>query len=275
MPELPEVETVRRGLEAAVLENRIDSVQVNRSDLRVVVPDDFRQALSGQIICQLIRRGKYIIFELGSGAQAVLHLGMSGRIRIFASGERYEACKHDHVLVTMDNGVVFAFEDPRRFGMFYLARQDYAQEKPFNAMGPEPLENWCGDDLFKKLRGKKANIKTALLDQRVVSGLGNIYVCEALYDSGIHPGRAAGDLSAKECDVLVLASRRVLETAIEAGGSTLKDYQKTDGSLGYFQHQFSVYDQEGRACRLPNCTGEIERIIQAGRSTFFCSQCQN
>lgn len=274
MPELPEVETVRLGLEAAVLGQRVRSVQVNRSDLRVVIPDDFRQVITGQVIARLIRRGKYIIFEFGSGAQAVLHLGMSGRIRIFAAGESYEARKHDHVLVTMDDGGVFAFEDPRRFGMFYLAREDYVREKPFSAMGPEPLEDWSGDDLFQKLKGKKANIKTALLDQRVVSGLGNIYVCEALYDSGIHPKRFSGDLSQDECDALAVSSRLVLEKAIEAGGSTLKDYQKTDGSLGYFQYQFSVYDQEGNGCRSGDCSGQIERIIQAGRSTFFCPYCQ-
>lgn len=274
MPELPEVETVRRGLEAVVLGGRIDSVQVNRTDLRVVVPDDFRQVLSGQVIRGLIRRGKYIIFELGSGAQAVLHLGMSGRVRIFGEAKDYEARKHDHILITMDDGGLFAFEDPRRFGMFYLTRQDYALERPFSVMGPEPLGNWSGGDLYKTLSKKKANIKTALLDQRVVSGLGNIYVCEVLYDCGVHPERLSNTLSLRECEVLARAVRCVLERAIDAGGSTLRDYQKTDGSLGYFQYQFNVYDQKGNACPSEHCDSNIFRIVQAGRSTFFCPTCQ-
>lgn len=274
MPELPEVETVRRGLEAAVLGKRVQDVQINRYDLRFPVPEDFRQVFSGQVISALIRRGKYIIFELGSGAQAVLHLGMSGRIRIFSEGEAYVPRKHDHILITLEDSGLFVFEDPRRFGMFYLAREDYRNEKPFCAMGPEPLEAWSGEDLYARLKGKTACIKTALLDQRVVCGLGNIYVCEALYDCGIHPERAAGRLSEAECAALVNSARAVLVKAIEAGGSTLRDYQKTDGSLGYFQYQFHVYDQEDAPCRLSECGGEIQRIVQAGRSTFFCPCCQ-
>lgn len=275
MPELPEVETVRCGLENAVLGKRVQDVQINRYDLRFPVPDDFRQVFSGQIIQNLIRRGKYIIFELGSGAQSVLHLGMSGRVRIFSAGQEYVARKHDHILITLEDSSFFVFEDPRRFGMFYLARENYLLEKPFNAMGPEPLEDWSGEDLLARVKGKKANIKTALLDQRVVSGLGNIYVCEALYDSGISPERAAGSLEKVECVRLVRAARSVLEKAIEAGGSTLRDYQKTDGSLGYFQYQFSVYDQDGQPCRSAKCSGKIHRIVQAGRSTFFCPSCQH
>lgn len=274
MPELPEVETVRVGLVGAVLGKRVQDVCINRYDLRLPVPDDFRQVFTGQVIDELSRRGKYIIFNLSSGAQAVLHLGMSGRIRIFEAGEDYTPRKHDHILMTLDDSTRFVFEDPRRFGMFYLAQKDYRDEKPFSLMGPEPLEAWSGEDLFNRLSGKRSTIKSALLDQRVVSGLGNIYVCEALYDSFIDPRREAGSVTEKECGLLVKSSRAVLERAIRAGGSTLKDYQKTDGSLGYFQHQFLVYDQEGESCSRDGCCGEIKRVVQSGRSSFFCPVCQ-
>ena len=279
MPELPEVETVMRGLECAVTGKSIKHIQINRYDLRVPIPEDFGQRLTGLSVSSFTRRGKYIAMGMtdpqGPAAHVIVHLGMSGRIRIFDSANAYEPRKHDHIIMHMDGGGCFAYEDPRRFGMVYLsAGADWEGEKPFALMGPEPLGAWSGADLHQKLSGKKTNIKAALLDQRVVAGLGNIYVCEALYDSGIHPQRACETLSLQEANDLVEASKVVLLKAIKAGGSTLKDYQHTDGSLGYFQHQFSVYDQEGQPCKKKGCGGTIERIVQSGRSTFYCSVCQ-
>ncbi|MBI1300602.1 MAG: bifunctional DNA-formamidopyrimidine glycosylase/DNA-(apurinic or apyrimidinic site) lyase [Alphaproteobacteria bacterium] len=274
MPELPEVETVKRGLESAIVKKRIVSVRINRYDLRVPIPDDFGQNLTGKTIENLKRRGKYIVLFMGEKTSAILHLGMSGRIHIIHPDEDYITQKHDHVILTMEDGTLVAFEDPRRFGMFYTIANDWTKDRAFLSMGPEPLENWSGNDLYKKLKHKKTIVKTALLDQRVVAGLGNIYVCEALYMAKIHPERRACDLSKEEAVRLVEASKTVLLRAIEAGGSTLKDYKKTDGSLGYFQYQFSVYDQEGHTCRDQYCDGTIERIVQAGRSTFYCARCQ-
>lgn len=276
MPELPEVETVMRGLERAIAGKSIKHIQINRYDLRVPVPQDFGQRLTGLSVDGFTRRGKYIAITLQGGAtHIIVHLGMSGRIRIFDDAAGYEPQKHDHIIMHMDDGGCFAYEDPRRFGMVYLAADTHWEhEKPFSKMGPEPLGKWSGADLYEKISAKKANIKAALLDQRVVAGLGNIYVCEALYDAGIHPERLAATLSLDEANRLVDASKAVLRKAIKAGGSTLKDYQHTDGSLGYFQHQFTVYDQEGQPCKNAQCNGTIKRIVQSGRSTFFCPVCQ-
>lgn len=274
MPELPEVETVKRGLENAIVKKRIASVRINRYDLRVPIPDDFGQNLTSKTVEVLTRRGKYIVMTVGSEVSAILHLGMSGRIHIFSPGEDYVPQKHDHVILTIEDGTVVAFEDPRRFGMFYTVTNDWTKDRAFLSMGPEPLEEWSGEDLYAKLKNKKTIIKSALLDQRVVAGLGNIYVCEALHMSKIHPTRMSCDITENEAETLVQACRAVLLKAIEAGGSTLKDYKKTDGSLGYFQYQFSVYDQKGQSCCDPDCDGTIERIVQAGRSTFYCPSCQ-
>ncbi len=275
MPELPEVETVRRGMEQALLGLRIENVQINRYDLRIAVPQDLGQSLSGKALCALERRGKYIVMNVGQDLCIILHLGMSGRIRIYDNVTSYEARKHDHIIVHMAGGACFAFEDPGRFGMFYLSTQkQWQDERPFSIMGPEPLGAWNAQDLHEALRKKKSPIKTALLDQRVVCGLGNIYVCEALYRSGIHPGRAANSLSLEETRRLVPYIKDILSEAIEAGGSTLKDYQHTDGSLGYFQHRFAVYDQEGEKCPVSECEGVIMRMVQSGRSTFYCGTCQ-
>ncbi len=275
MPELPEVETVRRGIEGAVLGRRVDAVQINRYDLRVPVQQDFGQQVSGRVIEGLTRRGKYIILEMSGGPRLVLHLGMSGRVRIFPPEMVYTARPHDHVLFTMEGYTRFVFEDPRRFGMLYYTQStDWRGEAPFSAMGPEPLGRWLGEDLARALKGKKTPIKTALLDQRVVAGLANIYVCEALFACGVHPSRPCGGLSLAECSALVAACKNVLNKAIEAGGSTLRDYQHTDGGLGYFQYQFCVYDKEGAACVSSGCDSQIVRIVQAGRSTYYCPACQ-
>lgn len=275
MPELPEVEIVRRGMDRAITGKAIRIVQVNRYDLRIPVPQDFGQSVTGKIVRSLSRRGKYIIMHIGDDVVSVLHLGMSGRIRIFSPDDSYVPQKHDHIVFTMDDGTCFAFEDPRRFGMFYLASNDWEVDKPFISMGAEPLEKWSGQDLFESIRNKKAAIKSVLLDQRVVAGLGNIYVCEVLFRARINPVCQAKDLDIGACERIVAHSRDVLNEAIAAGGSTLKDYQHTDGSLGYFQHGFSVYDREGHKCTHESCSSEILRIVQAGRSTFYCPSCQN
>lgn len=275
MPELPEVETVCRGMEQALSGLVIEKVRINRYDLRVPVPQDLGQSISGQVLNGLERRGKYIIMHIGQDISVILHLGMSGRVRIYEDEASYDVHKHDHIVVHMVGGACFAFEDPRRFGMFYLSGQDiWQEERPFSQMGPEPLGGWCAKDLHDSLRKKKSPIKTALLDQRIVCGLGNIYVCEALHRAGIHPARRAESLSLEEVEKLVPYIKDVLSEAIEAGGSTLKDYQHTDGSLGYFQHRFAVYDQENAACPKDGCDGVIERMVQSGRSTFYCGACQ-
>lgn len=277
MPELPEVETVRRGIEKAMCGQMIKAVQINRYDLRVPVPYDFGQQVSARPLSALYRRGKYIILDIDAGAvPVILHLGMSGRVRIFAKAQEYESRPHDHLIFYMSGGGCFAFEDPRRFGMLYLADSpNWQAEKPFLSMGPEPLDaHWSGKDLLDAVKNKKAPMKSILLDQRVVAGLGNIYVCEALYRAGVHPQRLGKDLTRQEANRLVAHIKDVLEDALASGGSTLRDYQHTDGSLGYFQHLFDVYDRADKPCRNKGCGASIRRIVQSGRSTFYCPQCQ-
>ncbi len=272
MPELPEVEIVKRGLEPALSGKAFKHVEVRRSDLRVKVPDDFKSVIEGQSVRKLSRRGKYILIFLEGGQVVVLHLGMSGRIHIYKPGVPYEVQKHDHVILDTDDGSRIVFNDPRRFGMIYMTpANDWENQKPFSKMGPEPLGNkFSGPCLEEKLYGRKSNIKSALLDQKIVAGIGNIYACEALFESGIHPERAAGSVTGKEAEQLAAAIRSVLQKAIVAGGSSLKDYRQTDGSLGYFQHSFSVYDKESEKCPDCTCDDTVRRIVQAGRSTFFC-----
>lgn len=280
MPELPEVETVCRGLEKAMLGIRIAEVDVRRSDLRFPVAADFPAVAAGQCVASFRRRGKYIVMEFAGRQAAVLHLGMSGRIRIYAPGQDCELQKHDHVVFYLANGSCVVFNDARRFGFLRLFEPDqWEHEEPFVSMGPEPLSNgFNADILAQRLAGRQGPIKVVLLDQKVVAGLGNIYVCEALYMSGIDPRRSAGGLTMDEVSALTQAIREVLERAIEAGGSTLRDYQKTDGSLGYFQYMFSVYDRAGKACPACDCdvgvSGGVQRIVQGGRSTFYCARQQ-
>ena len=276
MPELPEVETVRLGIEKAALGKVIKTVQVNRRDLRFPLVDNFETVLAGQRIESVGRRGKYALAFLSGGAVAVLHLGMSGRIRIYGPDEIYQPLKHDHVIFTLAEGARLVFQDPRRFGYILLSDRDtWAGQPPFAAMGPEPLGNdFNGPVLYERLKGKRTPLKAALLDQRVVAGLGNIYVCEALYRARLNPARICADVSEVEAGRLAVCIRDVLNGAIAAGGSTLRDYQKTDGSLGYFQYSFSVYDREGGACNSPDCGSVIARVVQGGRSTFYCAACQ-
>ncbi len=275
MPELPEVETVMRGMENAVLGHVISHVRINRYDLRVPVPKDLGQIMTGCKVAAFERRGKYIIIHSDREASIVVHLGMSGRIRIFPNLEQYEARKHDHIIMTMDNGVCVAFEDPRRFGMFYYVDQvQWSKQPPFDRMGPEPLENWNAAQFHAALSKRRIPIKNALLDQNIVAGLGNIYVCEALHRAKISPFCPANDISACQAESLIPIICDILKDAIKSGGSTLKDYQHTDGSLGYFQHRFGVYDREGDPCVHKECTATVERAIQSGRSTFYCPTCQ-
>lgn len=280
MPELPEVEIVKRGLSPALLNKTITRVVLNRPDLRFPIPATLKGVLEGQVVQNLQRRGKYILGFMDSGAGFVLHLGMSGVIKIDDPGVSYEAKKHDHVIFEMSDGGRVVFNDARRFGSLLQTHQEtWAGESPFSKMGPEPLDNsFNGPALKEVLSSRRGSIKAALLDQAVVAGVGNIYACEALFMAGISPERAACDLLDDEAESLAAAIKGVLAEAIEAGGSSLRDYRNTKGDLGYFQHHFSVYDREGHAC--PGCqcdiivAGGVKRIVQSGRSTFFCPQVQ-
>ena len=282
MPELPEVETVRAGL-APVMEGQVIArADVNRPDLRWPFPDNMAERLTGATIRRLRRRSKYILADLSSDETLLIHLGMSGRMLISGHtvGGFHHAhpapAKHDHVVFHMGNDVRITFNDARRFGAMDLMQTTQDEDHwLIRDLGPEPLGNTFDEGyLIERLKRKNTPIKTALLDQRIVSGLGNIYVCEVLYRAGIHPARKAGNISAKRVASLVPLIRDVLSEAIRAGGSSLRDFKQTDGELGYFQHTFKVYDQEGNACATPDCTKKIARIVQSGRSSFFCPQCQ-
>lgn len=274
MPELPEVETVRRGLEAAMSGpgRAIRQLVLNRKDLRYPFTAGMAEAVQGQSIKAFGRRGKYMILDVSGNNALVWHLGMSGRVRVYKENEAYSPELHDHAVFHLENGATISFNDPRRFGFLVLyAGNTWQNQEPFASMGPEPLGNeFNAPILAERLRGRKTPIKSALLDQKVVAGLGNIYVCEALYQAGINPLREAGDIAPAKIEALAAAIRDVLTRALESGGSSLRDYRQTDGSLGYFQHGFSVYDREGVSC--PACTKActIKRIVQSGRSTFYC-----
>ncbi len=281
MPELPEVETVRRGLQPHLEGASLTRVIQNRPDLRFPLPDDFVHRLTGATVTKLERRAKYLLAELSTGETLVAHLGMTGR---FLVGEQKpgqfhrqagDDPKHTHIVFETNRGGRIAFNDARRFGYMDLIRTDRLKEHPyFKGLGPEPLgPDFNAKALGAALSGKKQNVKVTLLDQRIVAGLGNIYVSEALFRAHLHPERAAGSLKPAELKRLVEAVHAVLEEAIAAGGSTLKDFRAADGELGYFQHRFRVYDREGEPCP-PPCKGEVRRIVQAGRSTFFCPDCQ-
>jgi len=282
MPELPEVETVRRGLAPAMEGARIVRADVNRPDLRWPLPERMAERLSGARVEHLGRRSKYILAALDTGETLLIHLGMSGRMLV--SGDplgRFHhdhpaPQKHDHVVLHMENGARVTFNDARRFGAMDLCPTGTVADHPWLAsLGPEPLGNAFNEDyLIARLRGRMSPVKSALLDQHVVAGLGNIYVCEALHRAGIAPTRKAGRIGAARVAALVPVIRQVLTEAIEAGGSSLKDFRHSDGELGYFQHSFRAYGQEGKPCLTPGCTGKIRRIVQSGRSTFYCAKCQ-
>jgi formamidopyrimidine-DNA glycosylase len=284
MPELPEVETVRRGLAPHLVGRRIATAQTKRANLRFPFPKLFAKQLEGRRVEALTRRAKYLLAELDDGTIWVTHLGMTGRWSVSGlkqqPGDFYYAeppdPAHTHVVIEMEKGVRLEFNDPRRFGyMDLIARAAFDAHPWFKNLGPEPLGNaFSAPYLAEAFAGKKANVKAALLDQRVVAGLGNIYVVEALHRAGIAPTRAAGGVSKQRLEKLAPAIRAVLEEAIAVGGSTLSDYASVDGRQGGFQQRFRVYDREGEACVKPKCGGAIKRAMHSGRSTFWCAKCQ-
>ncbi|MBR0824753.1 bifunctional DNA-formamidopyrimidine glycosylase/DNA-(apurinic or apyrimidinic site) lyase [Bradyrhizobium manausense] len=292
MPELPEVETVRRGLQPVMEGAKIVKAEARRADLRFPFQPDFVKRLQGQIVTGLGRRAKYLMADLASGDVLLMHLGMSGSFRVIkldaekSPGEfhypRAKDSTHDHVLFRMSSGADIVFNDPRRFGyMKVIARNALDQEPLLRGLGPEPLGNeFDAAMLAESCAGKKTSLKAALLDQRVVAGLGNIYVCEALHRSHLSPRRIAATLATKKGEPtdhagrLVGAIHAVLNDAIKAGGSSLRDHRQTTGELGYFQHSFKVYDREGETCKTPGCGGTVKRFTQNGRSTFWCPKCQ-
>lgn len=289
MPELPEVETVRRGLAPTLLGARIIRVETRRANLRLPFPENFSARLAGRKILRLDRRAKYLLAELDSGEILIAHLGMSGSFRIEGEPppggfhfDRDKNPKHDHVVFHLEQAQVI-YNDPRRFGFMMLCATDELEALPFfKKLGVEPLSNvFCAATLAQIFAGRTTSLKAALLDQSAIAGLGNIYVCEALFRAKLSPERAASCLARADgapsaaAEQLAAAIRDVLDEAILAGGSSLRDHRQADGSLGYFQHNFAVYDREGEACVAPGCRGTIARKTQNGRSSFFCPKCQS
>jgi formamidopyrimidine-DNA glycosylase len=292
MPELPEVETVRRGLAPVMEGARFDKVEAHRGDLRWPLPKDFAKRIEGTTVTGMGRRAKYLLADLSSGDVLVMHLGMSGSFHVAKNGgaatpgryyhERNKQTAHDHVVFHMSSGAVVSFNDPRRFGsMKLVARCDLDNEPLLRWLGPEPLGNeFDAVMLAQACQGKKTSLKAALLDQTVVAGLGNIYVCEALNRALLSPRRIASTLATRtgapheRTALLVESIKAVLNDAIKAGGSSLRDHRQTSGELGMFQHNFRVYDREGQPCPTPRCKGTIRRFTQNGRSTFYCRVCQ-
>ena len=280
MPELPEVETVKRGIIPLLEGRRILQVIQRRDSLRIPLPDNFAGRLKGRKIEQITRRAKYLLLYLDGNETLICHLGMSGKMTLVAAKHRKtpdEFAKHDHIILESDRHDLVIYNDPRRFGLMTLCATDQLDQHPlFCKMGPEPLGNeFNASYLLEKIKNRRSVIKTIFLDQRVVVGLGNIYVCEALFVAGLSPLKKACDLGADDCEKIIPIIRDILTRAIAAGGSTLKDYARVDGELGYFQHNFKVYGREGETCRNKNCSTKIERIIQSNRSTFYCPACQD
>ncbi len=292
MPELPEVETVRRGLAPVMEGARIIRVEARRPDLRQPLPRDFAKRLEGQTVTGIGRRAKYLTADLASGDVLLMHLGMSGSFRVSQEDVKTRPGKfhharpataaHDHVVFHMSSGATVTYNDPRRFGlMLIVPRRDLASHPLMREVGPEPLGNAFDANLLAfACRNRKTSLKAALLDQTVVAGLGNIYACEALHRARLSPKRRASTIATRtgapndKAAALVNAIKAVLNDAIKAGGSSLRDHRRTDGELGYFQHHFRVYDREGEPCVTPECGGKVKRIVQNGRSTFFCPVCQ-
>ena len=292
MPELPEVETVRRGLQPVMEGARFVRVEARRADLRFPFPKNFADRLEGQTVSGIGRRAKYLLADISSGEVLLMHLGMSGSFHVLHESDaatpgdfhyqRGKLSAHDHVVFHMSNGAVITFNDPRRFGyMKLIARDELNQHPMIEALGPEPLGNaFDGAMLAAACAGKKTSLKAALSDQKIVAGLGNIYVCEALHRAHLSPKRQASTIATRSgastprAGALADAIKAVLNDAIRAGGSSLRDHRQTNGDLGYFQHSFSVYDRAGTKCPMPKCKGTIKRIVQGTRSTFFCPACQ-
>jgi formamidopyrimidine-DNA glycosylase len=291
MPELPEVETVRRGLEPVLVGNAFARVEQRRPDLRFPLPKDFAMRLCGRTVEALDRRAKYLLARLDDGEVLVMHLGMTGRFRIDrANGAKpgkvaraqKPVPKHEHIVFHLSDGTAIRYSDVRRFGLMDLVRaESLEQHALFKGLGVEPLSEVLTPEwLAGRLKSKATSIKAALIDQKLIAGLGNIYVCEALYRAGISPVRLAGTLATKagkptkKIEALVAAIKAVLEDALKAGGSSLRDYSQADGRLGRFQHRFKTYRREGKPCARKGCGGTVRRIVQGGRSTFYCPTCQ-
>jgi formamidopyrimidine-DNA glycosylase len=291
MPELPEVETVRRGLAPVMLGARIDKVVLRRADIRFPFPASFERRLTGRRIVDMSRRAKYLLFRLDSDETLIAHLGMSGSFRIEKTAvstpgsflhERSKDPKHDHVVMVLDNGYVVTYNDPRRFGFMDLAASGALADHPrLSGLGAEPLApEFDAPFLAKLFAGARTSLKAGLLNQKRVAGLGNIYVCEALFRARLAPSRPASILAdgrgapTRAAGAIAEAIRNVLEEAIEAGGSTLRDHRQANGEFGYFQHVFKVYDREGLRCVRERCRGIIARTVHSGRSTFYCGSCQ-
>lgn len=290
MPELPEVETVCRGLAPVMVGARFQQVEQRRGDLRFPFPEGFVARLEGRRLLALRRRAKYLVGDVEGGDALVMHLGMSGRFTINGDGHPVAnfvqttglGAAHDHVVFRMSNGATITYNDPRRFGFMDLAAADTLDShKLFAGLGPEPLSNaFNAAYLVERAVGRAVDLKAFLLDQRVVAGLGNIYVSEALFRAALSPRRRAATLAGRRpgavgrAERLVAMIRDVLDDAIAAGGSTLRDYAHTDGSLGYFQHRFQVYGRAGHGCSRPGCAGAIRRVVQAQRATYYCPACQ-
>lgn len=281
MPELPEVETVRRGLEPILVGNAFARVEQRRPDLRFPLPKDFGMRLSGRRIEALDRRAKYLLARLDDGEVLVMHLGMTGRFSINGSATKPPP-KHEHIVFHLGDGTAVRYSDARRFGLMDLVPAATLDSHAlFKGLGVEPLsEALTPEWLAARFKGKTTSIKAALVDQKLIAGLGNIYAGEALYRAGLSPLRLAGSLATKsgkptpKTKALVAAVKAVLEDAIKAGGSTLRDYKRADGRLGRFQHRFKVYGREGKPCPRKGCGGTVRRIVQGGRSTFYCPTCQ-
>ena len=278
MPELPEVETVRRGLVPRLVDRRIVHLMARRRDLRVPLPSKFAARVEGRTVRAIDRRAKYLLIRLDDGQTLIAHLGMSGRMTLYdaASAASHPLHRHDHVVIDTDEGWQIRFNDARRFGLMLLvADEAVLKHKLFKDLGPEPLdESFDGAALAQRLKGRRTSIKAALLDQKTVVGVGNIYACEALFLARISPRRSAHTVQGERAVRLVHAIKKVLLGSIDDGGSTLRDHVQPGGELGYFQTRFSVYDREGANCPTTTCGGTVRRVVQSGRSTFYCAHCQ-
>jgi formamidopyrimidine-DNA glycosylase len=286
LPELPEVETVRRGLEPALKGARLSGVSLFRADLRFPFPESFTQRLEGAQVIRLERRAKYLLAYLDTDHVWVTHLGMTGRFQVdqltpggfYHNAEPVKNHRHFSLIATTDAGESrIDYYDPRRFGFMHLLNPDeLAGAAWWQGLGVEPLSGALDADfILTRFKGRRQGLKTLLMDQRLIAGLGNIYVCEALYRSGLHPDMAGDALKPAQAETLATVIKAVLGEAIEAGGASISDFTSTSGALGYFQHRFKVYDREGEPCLTPGCGGTIERAVHSGRSTFFCAVCQN
>jgi len=276
LPELPEIETVKSGIEKTVLGSAIISTKIFRRDLRFPINDNLEKLILNKRVLGIGRRSKYLLFFLNKKTTLVFHLGMSGKISIRLKSEcEYTLKKHDHLIMAFDNGIFLIYNDPRRFGFVETIEGDYKDYRRFRCMGIEPLsKKFNGKYLWNKIKNSTRNLKSILMDQKLVAGLGNIYVSEALWDSQINPTRIGKNMSLIDCQKLVFSTKKVLKKAVKFGGTTLKDFRQVGGEVGYFQNKLQVYGKEGQSCFRRKCKGTVEKSILSGRSTFYCSTCQ-